>query len=581
MTHKDGIGASRDGINHPGYNFPKFIDNSAPDGVHMGQFTADLLAGADMFFEGVSRLAADKKTMKVMGIAGLAAVLAGFGTFTSIENTKAQGGVAIDGVVPGLGLQQWDRIVTLVGDNPLETYYRSAFESTRGPVDQINTFALFGSGEGETNLDSNRVRHSEQARMPGYRTGAIVKGVDGITYLMGAPSGSYFTGSNPETDTNIMTTQLVKVVDSWGIQTEVGFHPLFNADREGNPLITDSEITFKSVESGIGGSEATIATATSLPRIGAEDLTPQAPILSPEFIALQDQVAANGTENTVGNDGIIRNEKGEEYLGISANPKTGEITIMVDGAEITIEADKVTINDSGITVDGYTYDEASGDFDEIVTYTPETWASMDQTERDEALAQLPAKSPEGYTRGGYSTLEGLDNLVIYYDSNGDYAGSYDMFSGELVNTGHGPIEVFRTDDGGYYEMRAFGEVGQSEEQAKKAAEEMLYEAIVTDGVTYGEFSLHTAPNLDEFLLKLRTIKGLTDRGVDSHVRTSDGYLANFGGFELSGGMAFAYRSNEGDAKGLCLRGTRPTEFNNKAQLSSADGGYEIPAKPSN
>jgi hypothetical protein len=202
-----------------------------------------------------------------------------------------------------------------------------------------------------------------------------------------------------------------------------------------------------------------------------------------------------------------------------------------------------------------------------------------------ALEALPATMTiDGVemNKGSFSTVDGQNHLVIYYDTNGDYAGSQNMLTGEFEKTGTGAIEVFRTEDGGYYEMRAFGFEGMNEEQAKKAAEEMLYEAIVIDGVTYGEFSLQTAPNTDEFLAKLRKINDLIDNArMVSHVRMSDNSLVNFAGFELGSGMVFVYRSDDGLGQDSYLRHTSPVDFGNKCQPNAGDGRYDIPNKPAN
>ena len=64
------------------------------------------------------------------------------------------------------------------------------------------------------------------------------------------------------------------------------------------------------------------------------------PTLHPEFLALQQQVAANGTKYSLGSDGILMDETGEQVKGIEIDPATGEIMIMVNGAEVIIDAEK-------------------------------------------------------------------------------------------------------------------------------------------------------------------------------------------------------------------------------------------------
>ncbi len=58
--------------------------------------------------------------------------------------------------------------------------------------------------------------------------------------------------------------------------------------------------------------------------------------------------------------------------GIKLNPDGKGYTIMVNGAPIVIDADKVSITDAGITADGYTFDAATGNFSE--GFNLESWA---------------------------------------------------------------------------------------------------------------------------------------------------------------------------------------------------------------
>jgi hypothetical protein len=114
-----------------------------------------------------------------------------------------------------------------------------------------------------------------------------------------------------------------------------------------------------------------IVTATSAPDLSNVDLTPQ----SPEFLALQEQVGAGQDYSIMGN-GSIEGPKPDGTTGpiegIKLNPDGKGYTIMVNGAPVVIEADKVSITDAGISVDGYTFDAATGKFSE--GFNLESWA---------------------------------------------------------------------------------------------------------------------------------------------------------------------------------------------------------------
>jgi hypothetical protein len=202
-------------------------------------------------------------------------------------------------------------------------------------------------------------------------------------------------------------------------------------------------------------------------------------------------------------------------------------------------------------------------------FDAETWTTMVANgENLKALDNLPATmtiDSVEMNKGTFSTVEGQNHLVIYYDTNGDYAGSQNMLTGKFEKTGTGAIEVFRTDDGGYYEMRAFGFEGMNEEQAKKATEEMLYEILVNDGVTYGIGALTNSANRDMAPLnRLRTITELRDRAVFviGFSVNEQRDLVDCAGFELDGGTVFAYLSDEQLVIFRCLRDMNPTTLKN-------------------
>ncbi len=252
------------------------------------------------------------------------------------------------------------------------------------------------------------------------------------------------------------------------------------------------------------------------------------PTTNPEFLTIQTQVAAMGTEVNVGSDGVFYDKAGERIDGISADPNTGEIAIMVNGAEVTIDADKVSITDSGIKINGYAYDNANGDFDEIVAYDIATWNVMDQTARDEALAKLPETSPEGYMRGEFS--ESDDSLVKYYAPDGKLANIYDITSGEYLTPEAANIAELDLTDGTKWDMAAFWpeqfvgniEVMDEEGSVRSLSPELqmmneLIKHIISDNVDWGntEFKLmsqSSQANLN-FIARLKKIPNLTPVGA--------------------------------------------------------------------
>jgi len=197
---------------------------------------------------------------------------------------------------------------------------------------------------------------------------------------------------------------------------------------------------------------------------------------------------------------------------------------------------------------------------EPMTYTPEAWQAMSPEQK---LAAVP--TIEGLKFNAFSTIEGMDQYAIYLDGNNDYAGSQNMLTGKFEKTGTGAIEVFRTENDGYYEMRAFGFEGMNEEQAKVAVEEMLYDVLVNDGVTYG-LGIRNIINTRDMsdLNRLRTIKGLVDKAY-FHIGlqvNEKGDLLDNAGFKLGLGTVFAYPSDESVNKEVYLRVVDPIILKN-------------------
>ena len=312
------------------------------------------------------------------------------------------------------------------------------------------------------------------------------------------------------------------------------------------------------------------------------------PTTNPEFLTIQTQVAAMGTEVNVGSDGVFYDKAGERIDGISADPTTGEIAIMVNGAEVTIDADKVSINDGGVIVDGYTYDSASSDFDEIVSYDSVTWNAMDQTARDEALAKLPETSPEGYTRGGFSEAD--DSLVKYY-ANAKLVSLYDITSGESLTPEAANVAELDLTDTTKWDMPAIWpeefvgniEVRGEDGTVKTLSPELqminkFLEHIIADNVDWGntEFALMseaTSGNLN-FIDRLKKIPNLkfvggmvfpSESGIDSNNQFKIGFKSlNYNGREVT---IINYYVNDNESRAALL-GVSVDDF--KALISQAE-----------
>lgn len=108
------------------------------------------------------------------------------------------------------------------------------------------------------------------------------------------------------------------------------------------------------------------------PVVGGSDM----PSDAPEFLVIQQQVAGSTENYTIMGNGNVEGKLPDGTIGIvpgvHLNPDGKGYTIMVNGAPIVIDADKVSITDAGITADGYTFDAATGNFSE--GFNLESWA---------------------------------------------------------------------------------------------------------------------------------------------------------------------------------------------------------------
>jgi hypothetical protein len=134
---------------------------------------------------------------------------------------------------------------------------------------------------------------------------------------------------------------------------------------------------------------------------------------------------------------------------------------------------------------------------EVVKFSPETWVTMVANgENLKALEALPATSPEGYVKGGFSEIK--DNLVKYY-SDGALSLVYNLENGKFVSPERAGIAEFDTIDG-KWEMKSFDSI-----------EKILKEIIVKDGATYGRMiwgqNDQTALNYADKVYSIYTLSG--------------------------------------------------------------------------
>jgi hypothetical protein len=189
---------------------------------------------------------------------------------------------SLDGVVNNLGMGALNRVAVLTDsrDNPLQEYYLEAL-SKMGETDisQINTLAVFGSGVRDSSMDDALHEfHSdeESAQQSAFRTLAIAKKSDGTILLLGSRSEGYFTGSNPGSEEETVATELTRLGDVWGVDTNSGFVAMFGIDDNGDPSYARGMITQLTSAGGIP-SEMNIASATPVPGVNAAELSPEPP----------------------------------------------------------------------------------------------------------------------------------------------------------------------------------------------------------------------------------------------------------------------------------------------------------------
>jgi hypothetical protein len=207
-------------------------------------------------------------------------------------------------------------------------------------------------------------------------------------------------------------------------------------------------------------------------------------------------------------------------------------------------------------------------------FDAQIWASMSAADRTKAIDALPATSPDGYTKGNESTVK--DNLVKYYDpKSGKAVEAYDLLTGKFETMQAAGIAEFPMKSGGVYEMESFI---SSDPGSIEAANSMLEQAIVVDGVKYGIGVANSSINLLKFLSSLRSIDGFAPNAfTDATFSVPNGGYMEYAAFDLDGGTVFLFVSKTNQPKVKYLSGVSPADFVNN--LNS--GTYTIPAKPTN
>ncbi len=161
------------------------------------------------------------------------------------------------------------------------------------------------------------------------------------------------------------------------------------------------------------------------------------PTLNLQFLAIQTQVAASENYTVMGNgnvEGKLPDGTIGVIPGIKLNPDGTSYTIIgIARAPVVIEADKVSITDDGISIEGYSHDSANGEFDEIVKSDAQLWAEQSGGGYDEVNGVawdkstglvMWAKDAKGewinYPDGNVSLPPGYENepplMVTYYHS---------------------------------------------------------------------------------------------------------------------------------------------------------------------
>ena len=151
-------------------------------------------------------------------------------------------------------------------------------------------------------------------------------------------------------------------------------------------------------------------TATS--EVTVTSLPPTATIiptstLHPQFIEVQEQIAASGERFTLLSDGTIQ-DGAKTVPGLSVD-KNGAITLQGDSSQVIINPEDVSFDDTkGVNVNGYTLDEATG-----------KWGAMGTS--------LSIENLDAKRWGDYSLIENPDGYYEMKDVQGNLIPEVKLF----------------------------------------------------------------------------------------------------------------------------------------------------------
>lgn len=176
------------------------------------------------------------------------------------------------------------------------------------------------------------------------------------------------------------------------------------------------------------------------------------PTSSPEFLAIQEQVAGSAEYYSIMGNGNIEGKLSDGTIGvisgITLNRDGQNYTLTVNGEKILIDASKVEINDAGIYVEGYVYDTTTGMF--IEGFNIEAWAGTDPN-RLEFVANMNEwnADPASYACGQDGICKDNQGNIIFDAKTGEFNLDFLLETippGNLEQTNYAPVNGFRKDN---------------------------------------------------------------------------------------------------------------------------------------
>jgi hypothetical protein len=110
----------------------------------------------------------------------------------------------------------------------------------------------------------------------------------------------------------------------------------------------------------------------------------------------------------------------------------------------------------------------------VVKYDEQVWKKMTPEQKVEAYVNVPIASPEQYVKSNVSTLEGMDNKIIYRDENGVAMSIYNFLTGKFESMKEAGIKEIPLTTGENWEVRYFSN-----------GQDMVNHAVLVDGAKWG------------------------------------------------------------------------------------------------